>query len=164
MTLVSCPWCQYSALLQQLSVSPQICQCWQPAFCTWAPASAKWETCPEKERWACTSTVKVQMLIMCLCIKSSTTHRPSEDNRSRMKVDFHYVTLRNDLHTWYLSLGQHLIDEVIPRDVATAGINGVQQAHDESYDEEGPQAFPIHLVVLITTFLLVWKVRWIMKG
>lgn len=46
-TLVSCPWCQYSAPLQQLSASPQICQCWQPAFCTWAPASAERETWQE---------------------------------------------------------------------------------------------------------------------
>lgn len=72
-----------------------------------------------------------------------------------MKVDLHDVTLRNDLHTRHLSLGQHLIDKVIPRDVTTTGINGVKQAHDESYNEEGPQAFPIHLVLLLTAFFLL---------
>lgn len=72
-----------------------------------------------------------------------------------MEVDFYYVALGNNLHARHLALGQHLIDKVIPGDVATAGINGVQQAHDESYNEEGPQAFPIHLVLLLTPFLIL---------
>lgn len=72
-----------------------------------------------------------------------------------MEVDFYNVALRNDLHARDLSLGQHLIDKVIPGDVTAAGINGVQQAHDERDDEEGPQALPVHLVLLLTTFLLL---------
>ncbi|TNN80512.1 hypothetical protein EYF80_009251 [Liparis tanakae] len=59
-----------------------------------------------------------------------------------MKVDFDNVTLRNDLYAGHLSLGQHLVDKVVPGDVAAAGIDGVQQAHDERDDEEGPQALP----------------------
>lgn len=80
-----------------------------------------------------------------------------------MKVDFHNVALGDNLHTWHLSLGQHLIDKVIPRDVTTTGINGVQQAHDERYDEEGPQTLPVHLVLLLATFLLLWEVRQIVE-
>lgn len=74
-----------------------------------------------------------------------------------MKVDFYYVTLRNHLHTWHLSFCKHLIDKVIPRDISPTGINGVQKAHDESYNEEGPQALPIHLVLLLTTLLVLYK-------
>lgn len=76
-----------------------------------------------------------------------------------MKVDFDNVALRNDLHARHLSLGQHLVDKVVPRDVSPAGVDGVQQAHDQRYDEQGPQALPIHLVLLLATFLLLWNGR-----
>ena len=95
------------------------------------------------------------MLTVCFCIKSCRTYRPSEDNCSRMKVDFHNVALGNDQHTRHLSLGQHLIDKVIPGDVPTAGVYGVQQVHDDRYDEEGPQSLPVHLVLLLATLLLL---------
>lgn len=80
-----------------------------------------------------------------------------------MKVDFDNVTLRNDLYAGHLSLGQHLVEKVVPGDVAAAGIDGVQHAHDERDDEEGPQALPVHLVILLSTFLLLWKARQIVK-
>lgn len=57
--LVSCPLRRYSALLQQLSASPQIYQCWQLAFCTWVPASAE----TGNESLVCKSTVIIQMQV-----------------------------------------------------------------------------------------------------
>ena len=79
----------------------------------------------------------------------------SENNCSGMKVDFYNVTLRRDLHTGHLSFGQHLMDKVVPRDVTTAGIDGVQQAHDERNDEEGPQPVPVHLAFLVSALFLL---------
>lgn len=83
------------------------------------------------------------------------TYRPAKNDRAGMEVDFNDIAFGNHLHTWHLSFGQHLIDKVIPRDIPTTGVDGVQQAHDEGYDEEGPQALSIHLVLLLTTLLLL---------
>lgn len=47
-------------------------------------------------RVSCTT---LSVLTVCVCRKSCTTYRPSEDDCSGMKVYFHNVTLGNDLHT-----------------------------------------------------------------
>lgn len=88
-------------------------------------------------------------------LHSRTTHRPPEDDRPGVEVDFHDIALRDNLHARHFSLGQHLVDKVIPGDVPSAGINRIQQAHDKCYDEEGPQTLPVHLILLLAPFLLL---------
>ena len=87
------------------------------------------------------------------------TYGPSEDHSPGVEIDLHYVALRDHLNAGHLPLGQHLMDEIVPGDVSTTGVDGVQQAHDEGYDEESPQALTVHLVLLLTTLLLLWGAR-----
>lgn len=85
-----------------------------------------------------------------------TTYRSSENDRARVKVDLHDVALGVDEHLGHLPLGQHLVDEVVPGDVAAAAAHGVQQAYDEGDDEEDPQALALQLLLLLAPFLLFW--------
>ena len=87
------------------------------------------------------------------------TYRPAENDGARVQVDVHDVTLRDDLHSRYLAFGQHFVHEVVPGDVATAAVDAVEQAHDEADDEEHAEPLPVHLVLALTTFLLLWEHR-----
>lgn len=90
----------------------------------------------------------------CVCV-CTPSYGSAKDHRSGVEIDFHNVTLGNDLHARHLSFGQHLIDKVVPRDVPAAGVDGVEQTHDDCDDEEGSQALPVHLILLLTPFLLL---------
>lgn len=150
----SCLCYRCSAPLQQPSVSPQICQCWRPAFCTSTPVSVQKQTnTSANDKSECLHAHSTWS--RCSMLGHSPTYRPSKNDRPGMEVDFHDVAFGNHLDTRHLPLGQHLIDKVVPGDIPAAGVDGVQQAHDESDNEEGPQALSVHLVLLLAPLLLL---------
>ncbi|KAK1330344.1 hypothetical protein QTO34_010533 [Cnephaeus nilssonii] len=62
-----------------------------------------------------------------------------EYHGSRVQVHFHHVALRYHLDPLHLAFGQHLVDKVIPGNVAPAGAKCIQQAHDHGDDEQCAQ-------------------------
>lgn len=94
------------------------------------------------------------MIISMTLIECEMTYGSSEDDRTGVEVDLDDVALWYHLYSRHLPFGQHFIHKIIPGYVPPAGIDGVEQAHDDRDDKKCAQSLPIHLILLFASLFL----------
>lgn len=87
-------------------------------------------------------------------IVSEMAYRSSEDDCTRVEIDLDNVALWHHLYSRHLPFGQHFIHKIIPGYVPPTGIDGVEQAHDDSDNKQCAQSLPIHLILLLSSLFL----------